>query len=87
MNVNYGLFPPLDPAIIEGALTDFAIHDSPGDAKINTQGSTNIERRYEPKGKLKGITCWRWTLYISQWRSLRRELSLCRGPSDSYGVL
>ena len=39
MNVNYGLFPPLDPAVVEVALLDFASHDPLDEARGNTDGS------------------------------------------------
>lgn len=37
MNVNYGLFPPLDRAVVEGALLDLAAHDD----KNENQGEEN----------------------------------------------
>jgi len=40
MNVNYGLFPPLDRAVVEGALIDFATHGSEDDARGHTHGSS-----------------------------------------------
>jgi methylenetetrahydrofolate--tRNA-(uracil-5-)-methyltransferase len=54
MNVNYGLFPPLDRAVVEGALIDFASGDGEGDVKANPGdssrgGSKRGRRRKLPK--------------------------------------
>jgi methylenetetrahydrofolate--tRNA-(uracil-5-)-methyltransferase len=54
MNVNFGLFPPLDRAVIEGALIDFAVQDSEQAAKENGHhndrgGSNRGRRRKLPK--------------------------------------
>ena len=44
MNVNYGLFPPLDPAVVEGALADFAVRDSERDAEANSENANGRGR-------------------------------------------
>jgi len=54
MNVNFGLFPPLDRAVIEGALIDFAVQDSEQAVKENghgndRDGSKRGRRRKLPK--------------------------------------
>jgi methylenetetrahydrofolate--tRNA-(uracil-5-)-methyltransferase len=55
MNVNYGLFPPLDRAVVEGALADFAVRDSERGAEENPEDgdgrgrSKRSRRRKLPK--------------------------------------
>jgi len=56
MNVNYGLFPPLDPAVVEGAMIDFAPQGSLGDDEsghrrsgLGRAGSKRGPRRKLPK--------------------------------------
>jgi methylenetetrahydrofolate--tRNA-(uracil-5-)-methyltransferase len=45
MNVNYGLFPPLDPAIVEGALAGLEVESRSDDASREGGGSTRRGRR------------------------------------------
>jgi methylenetetrahydrofolate--tRNA-(uracil-5-)-methyltransferase len=55
MNVNYGLFPPLDRAVVEGALADFAIRDSELDTKADSDDADGSGQGRSKRGRRRKL--------------------------------
>jgi len=80
MNVNYGLFPPLDRAVVEGALIDFGTHGSEDDARGHTHGgsrggSKRGRRRKLPKREKNALLAARALDSLSPYRTRVRPFA------------